>query len=626
VARDWSDGKALPIQDDRPKAAQASVCWFAPLQLLRTGRHVALATIFGRHGMPHAIEAVAPPHPAGDTGPGPQRAAGSALQAEPPWHDYSGQPTPFWLDYTADTGDGWEATATLAYHLSRPALAFDVPPHGTTVTTHRGHVLVFGGDTVYPTASLENYEARLLLPFRTMFPPQAEEDVKEAPLPPGDTLRLRPDVYAIPGNHDWYDGLVSFTRLFCSKQSFAGWRAPQRRSYFALRLPGGWWLLGTDLQLGSEIDAGQEAFFREVAEEVGEDDRIIICHAEPHWLYETVNPNPYAYRSVQRLEQRFGDRIWVFLSGDLHYYARHESEAGRQKIIAGGGGAFLHLTARQDARQLRPPAPEDSSEPVMSSAPFRRRMIHPSGRTSTWLALSGPLTFHLQNPSFGVATALGYAVAGEALVSPSLAPADPVRLWDEIVVRLFTDPFSLFLVTSIVLGVVFFTDTRSPLYRWSAGTIHALCHVAAAAILARASASLAEAWLHGSLWRYPAVAFGTALGGYAVGPLIVSLYLTVSLLAFGRHRNEASSALRCPDYKNFLRFRIGPDGDLTIFPVGIDRVARRWRRSPGPQTGSTSRAEPEDGSAPRLIEPPLHLPPMSGTPAGSVTRAITGGP
>ena len=67
-----------------------------------------------------------------------------------------------------------------------------------------------------------------------------------------------PEVFALPGNHDWYDSLVSFTRLFCSQRWFQGWRTRQRRSYFALKLPGRWWLVATDFQLGSDIDALQE--------------------------------------------------------------------------------------------------------------------------------------------------------------------------------------------------------------------------------------------------------------------------------------------------------------------------------------------------------------------------------
>jgi hypothetical protein len=597
----------LTPKDDRPRGAKASVCWFEPLQLIRTGQQVAIATLFGRHGLPHKIEAVSPPEPAKVSDQEHWAVgAGDTSGQEPLWSDYADKPGPFWFDYLADTGDGWDATATIAYQLSRDALDLRLPATERTVRTEKGSLLIFGGDTVYPVPSLQAYEERLVLPFRTMFPPQGAEQESQPVRDRGCGDKLPgPDVFAIPGNHDWYDGLVSFTRLFCSQQWFAGWRAPQQRSYFALRLPAKWWLLGTDLQLGSEIDAEQERFFREVADKMAPDDRVIICHPEPYWIYETLNPNPYAYRSVHRLEANFGDRIRVHLSGDLHHYVRHESADGRNKIVAGGGGAFLHLTARPDTDVLRDE--EQDGEPSPPSGLFRRCEIYPAPNVSTRLALSGPFTFHVRNPSFGLATALAYAVIGEALVSPVLRPDDPAGLWEEVVARLFTDPFSLLLVASTILGIVLFTDTASRLYRWTAGTAHALCHVSAAAAVAHGSALLAGAWLPDSLWRFPAVSLATALGGYVIGPLITSLYLTASLLLFGRHRDEASSALRCPDYKNFLRFRIGVDGDLTIFPVAIDRVARRWSRSGRQSESRHSFLAPSGGSAPRLIEDPLEV-------------------
>jgi hypothetical protein len=586
-------------QDERPQGARRSVSWFEPLQLLRTGQQVAISTLFGRHGLPHKIEAVTPPE-AGEGSS--QGAASTSSESDTPWSDYSERPTPFWFDYLADTGDGWDATATVAYHVSRPTLDL-IGPAATREATERGSVLIFGGDTVYPVPSLQAYEERLLLPFRTMFPGRrGEQDAKPVENEDGEAGRGGPDVFAIPGNHDWYDGLVSFTRLFCSKGSFAGWRAPQRRSYFALRLPQNWWLLGTDLQLGSEIDAEQERFFREVADSMGHDDRIIICHPEPHWIYETLNPNPYAYRSVHRLEARFGERIRVYVSGDFHHYLRHEAADGRHRIVAGGGGAFLHLTSRPDTDVLR--VPDQDRPETQSPIPFRRRELYPSEAASTRLALSGPLTFQIRNPSFGLATALAYMIIGVALVSPVLRPEDPTGLWEEIVTHVFTDPFSLLLVASAILGVVLFTDTSSRLYRWLAGSAHASSHIIGAAALAHGSALLAGAWLGDSLWRFPAVTLATAIGGYLVGPLIVSLYLTGSLLVFGRHRDEASSALRCADYKNFLRFRIGPEGDLTIFPVAIDRVARRWQR---PTKASVAGANTRTGrrTDPRLIEAPI---------------------
>ena len=92
-----------------------------------------------------------------------------------------------------------------------------------------------------------------------------------------------------PGNHDWYDGLSAFTRLFCSDiggRRFAGWWTRQRRSYFVLKLPHGWWLVGSDGQLQSDLDVPQIEYFREIAARHMEPgDKAILCLSMPAWVY-----------------------------------------------------------------------------------------------------------------------------------------------------------------------------------------------------------------------------------------------------------------------------------------------------------------------------------------------------
>jgi hypothetical protein len=45
----------------RPAKAKTSVCWFAPLQLLRTAQQVAIATVFGQNADARVIEALSRP-------------------------------------------------------------------------------------------------------------------------------------------------------------------------------------------------------------------------------------------------------------------------------------------------------------------------------------------------------------------------------------------------------------------------------------------------------------------------------------------------------------------------------------------------------------------------------------
>jgi hypothetical protein len=90
------------------------------------------------------------------------------------------------------------------------------------------------------------------------------------------------------------------------------------------------------------------------------------------------------------------------------------------------------------------------------------------------------------------------------------------------------------------------------------------------------------------------------LGGPA-GALILGVYLFVSIRLFGRHSNEAFSALRIADYKHWLRLRIDASGALTIFAIAIDRVPRRWRAAT--RNGETTQ-ESDDAraSSPRIID------------------------
>lgn len=63
---------------------------------------------------------------------------------------------------------------------------------------------------------------------------------------------------------DWFDGLHTFMRYICHKSWLGGWFLPQKRSYFALQLPKGWWIFGLDQALHGDIDVYQFKFFTEL--------------------------------------------------------------------------------------------------------------------------------------------------------------------------------------------------------------------------------------------------------------------------------------------------------------------------------------------------------------------------
>ena len=61
----------------------------------------------------------------------------------------------------------------------------------------------------------------------------------------------------------------------------------------------------------------------------------------------------------------------------------------------------------------------------------------------------------------------------------------------------------------------------------------------------------------------------------------------------GRHPNEGFSSMAIEDYKSFLRLRIGKDGGLTIFPIGLRKVPKNGTM-PAPPRPASDRAADQD--------------------------------
>ena len=90
---------------------------------------------------------------------------------------------------------------------------------------------------------------------------------------------------ALPGNHDWYDGLTAFLRLFTQDRMIGGWRTEQKRSYFTVQLPHRWWLVGLDSQLDTYFDDPQLRYFEEtLTANLQPGDSVIVCCATPAWV------------------------------------------------------------------------------------------------------------------------------------------------------------------------------------------------------------------------------------------------------------------------------------------------------------------------------------------------------
>lgn len=581
-------------EQDRQNDRQKMVGWYDPGQLLRTAGEVAISTIFGRNADQRVIEAMfADSHTVTLPDPTDPRLIEDGIE------DYSDQQE-LWLDYVADLGDGWDSTYSVAYHVSRPKLSL-TDAHAHRYDTERGRILIFGGDEVYPTASQLEYKRRTLKPYDCAF---------------RDGL-ARPDLYAIPGNHDWYDSLVAFTRYFISKQEVDGFRTRQARSYFALKLPHGWWLLGLDVQLGSYVDGPQIDYFQQVAKHISAGDSVIICNAEPVWIYDHLykqyDPN-MDDRNLDYVEKVIlkGKTVRVFLAGDLHHYRRHAAEDGTQKITAGGGGAFLHpthtggwLLPKKWKKDVTTIQEEFDDKPGRL---FHLRRSWPPPEVSKQLCRHN-LLFPVLNWKFGIVPATLYLLSAWSVMADigtiGLSKIGAALL--ETVETALNQPLAVFWTAAIFIGFWLFTDTHSKWYRRIAGPIHGLSHVLAVFFLGWAAAYYAVTMMHLEFRSIPQLLVSGGLifaGGWIIGSSLLGGYLLISLNGFGRHGNEAFSSLAIKDWKHFLRLNIDREGTLTIFPIGIRRVARQWDTCEIGISGSHFvPAEPEIG--PELIDGPI---------------------
>lgn len=510
-----------------------------------------------------------------------------------------------WVDFIADTGDGWGATMSVLHTATRPYLDLPRPrgrgdgdDDGRTVRTQRGSVLILGGDMVYPTASTRDYEDRLTGPLRSTW---------------AWTEGRPPTVLAVPGNHDWYDGLSAFLRVFCAGGWLGAWRSVQTRSYFAARLPGGWWLWGVDVQLGGYVDRVQLDWFGEVSDQLEPGSPVVVCLAQPTWVrtqwgegdVDAYVTTDYFLRNTVTAA---GGEVRVAIAGDHHHYARYQSAAGVQLITAGTGGAFLHGT-RGLPDPLHVP-PTDSRDTNRSpSTDYHLAASYPDADTSRRLARNA-VRLPFRNGGLPVPVGAAY-VAMAALLAVA---SDPLATPAEIAERYVRSPVALLVTLLLAHSLRKLTKSRHPLVGWGIGVAHAATHVALVLALA-GTAGWALASLLGSGDPARSTAGGVALavavgvGGGLGGSWVLALWLWLAWRLFGLNNNELFSADRIEDHKGFLRLHLTEAGDLTIYPVMLDGTCRtkRWRLRPRPANGGADEPwfEPVTPLQPRLVDGPV---------------------
>ncbi|TDD09916.1 metallophosphoesterase [Nonomuraea diastatica] len=213
---------------------------------------------------------------------------------------------------------------------------------------------VIASDVVYPTGSGNEYGDKFFRPYKDY----------DAP------------IYAIPGNHDWYDGLGGFMRVFCDAElkpkpdrGIRGllWRKPEpidearlagarklrgRPSQQATQ-PGPYWaiesdnllIVGVDTGIKNIIDKGQTAWLRRVS--LDPRPKILVT-GKPIYTANAYKPSPLEEGgTIDDIVRDPAHRYVAAIGGDVHNYQRYPVKVGDrliQYVVSGGGGAFMHAT------------------------------------------------------------------------------------------------------------------------------------------------------------------------------------------------------------------------------------------------------------------------------------------
>ncbi|CAI9753463.1 unnamed protein product [Fraxinus pennsylvanica] len=552
-------------------------------------------------------------------------------------YDQFSEKDELWFDFMADTGDGGNSSYSVARLLAQPSIR--VRCSDSLLTLPRGNLLLIGGDLAYPNPSAYTYERRLFRPFEyALQPPFYYKDehiaVNKPELPCGvaDLKQYDgPQCFVIPGNHDWFDGLQTFMRCICHKSWLGGWFMPQKKSYFALKLPKGWWLFGLDLALHCDIDVYQFKFFSQlIKEKVGDNDSVIIMTHEPNWLLDWYW-NDVTGRNVSHLIRDYlRGRCKLRMAGDLHHYMRHsyvpsDKPVDVQHLLVNGcGGAFLH------------PTHVFSNFNNFYGASYERKASYPSFEDSSRIALGNILKFRKKNWQFDFIGGIIYfmlafsmfpqckldhileddtfshqlksffvsrkrrVIIGILHVSAHLAASMILMLLLELGVEtcirhklLATSGYHTLYEWYQSVESDHFPDPtglRARIEQWTFGLYPACIKYLMSSfdvpeVMAVTRNNICKNGMD-SLSRGGAVIYYASVFLYfwvfstPIVSLVFGSYLYVCINWLHLHFDEAFSSLRIANYKSFTRFHIDHKGDLGVFTLAVDKVPKEWKLDP----------------------------------------------
>jgi hypothetical protein len=228
----------------------------------------------------------------------------------------------------------------------------------------------------------------------------------------------------------------------------------------------------------------------------------------------------------------------LYLAGDFHHYERRQLGKSMH-VIAGGGGAFLHGTRIA-------PYPPKSGPPLVA---------YPSAEASRKLALQVPLRLMFGRGGFVVHLCLALLASIELGASSKGTTSLVVTAS----------------IISIGLAVVLYfvghqgeAKKRIALVAAPFGVAMGLLPMALHLALSQSS-GLSARGFGVALASDTAVTVTSAF----VGSLIFGLYLTI-LAVLGLEHQQAFTVLGHPGFKHFVRLCIHPDGKVDAWTIGKD--------------------------------------------------------
>jgi hypothetical protein len=461
-----------------------------------------------------------------------------------------------WLDFVADTGDDVAVSRAVARLVFADYELPDPDAEGAYLSAPRGEILLFGGDTAYPVATAQEITNRVIVPFNQIL----------ETLPPGPPRVL----LGIPGNHDWYDGLDGFARMFrrspddeegvarpsvvgisqrmieryaeWARQfvrggtiekpkalALTGYRPVQAASYFALPLTSRLHLTAVDRQL-SNLDSRQVRYFETWRARSPEVSQLVLL---PDPLFAFGAPSRTGTAMVEALNLDLETKPHFLLSGDVHHYERIQHGVALH-ITAGGGGAFLH------------PAPMRREKRLKAEVEW------PTGAQSRRLLLQVPWKVMRGNSGF----------LPHLVLAVLFLPAMNIGLNHfQQLGFILSAPILITVLTTLIYSLI--GDVRKGGFvvfalSFGAGVATAGIPVVASYIFVHLALS---AHVTLPLWLTAALTFAVAVfyGAFVFGAFLALLTL------LGLEESQAFTALDHPGFKHFVRLRVRRDGSAVDF-------------------------------------------------------------